>query len=581
MLIMIFLVSISNQFIPTAISETQTEFISLFTESNQESTTENPVITALYKNIIRWRPVNINPKMFEDENIRSQTEILLNLFDDTIFTTFIDNVNTNIIETKSITGTIKNAEYATFCMTTTNDVSYITIQMPQSDQLFIVQYIPESSSYYLMELQLSTFKEREDSNALLIPDENQTIFFNNEESFETITIDIMMLYTPAAKNWANNNGVGIENVISQALAKCQNTLSNSDTNVIFNLAYAAEINYTESGSSTTDINRLRNTNDGYMDEIHNWRTTYGADLVQLFEYVNDVGGLAWQLNNPMGSPQYGFSLVRVQQASTGYSCIHEFGHNMGCDHHKQQTSYPGPGLFDYSAGWRWTGNDQSRYCSVMTYESGQYFPDGQNHIRVAHFSNPQIYHEGIATGDITDGDNARTIREINQVIAAYEQSPAQIDINQSVYDHGFPVRHTSYGDWGGAQSFTPNFGTLTQVKLYLRTYGIPEFDLAVELRQQGVDGSLIDSKIYTPSEIPDEWTWFTIDFNDILIDPNIEYFIVCQPAPAGITNNFGYEWGYAFGNQYDNGVFWFTRDSGDLWRDLPTMYEFNFITYGY
>lgn len=63
--------------------------------------------------------------------------------------------------------------------------------------------------------------------------------------------------------------------------------------------------------------------------------------------------------------------------------------------------------------------------------------------------------------------------------------------------------------------------------------------------------------------------------------PNTDYFIVCPPAPSGITISFGYEWGYAFGNQYDDGAFWFTRDGGGLWRDLPTMYEFCFKTYGY
>jgi len=47
-----------------------------------------------------------------------------------------------------------------------------------------------------------------------------------------------------------------------------------------------------------------------------------------------------------------------------------------------------------------------------------------------------------------------------------------------------------------------------------------------------------------------------------------------------VTSSFGYEWGYAFGDQYPDGAFWFTRDGGVLWRDLPTTYEFAFKTYG-
>jgi hypothetical protein len=74
---------------------------------------------------------------------------------------------------------------------------------------------------------------------------------------------------------------------------------------------------------------------------------------------------------------------------------------------------------------------------------------------------------------------------------------------------------------------------------------------------------------------------FEVNFNDTTVQNDTDYFIVIPPAPSGVTTSFGYEWGYAFGNQYDDGSFWFTRDGGGLWRDLPTMYEFAFRTYGY
>ena len=58
------------------------------------------------------------------------------------------------------------------------------------------------------------------------------------------------------------------------------------------------------------------------------------------------------------------------------------------------------------------------------------------------------------------------------------------------------------------------------------------------------------------------------------------YCIVLPPAPSGVSTSFGYEWGYAFGDPYVDGAFWFTRDGGGLWRDLPDTYEFCFRTYG-
>jgi len=155
-----------------------------------------------------------------------------------------------------------------------------------------------------------------------------------------------------------------------------------------------------------------------------------------------------------------------------------------------------------------------------------------------------------------------------------------LDINQSVQDRGFPIRHALDGDWGGAQNFTPTKSTVTRVQLYLRKFGTPEFDLTVELRTDGPEGTLLDTVVLPAASVPSSWAWVDVDFEDQTLPPGTDCFIVCPPAPSGVTTSFGYEWGYAFGNQYDPGSFWFTRDGGGLWRDLPTMYEMVFKTYG-
>jgi len=157
----------------------------------------------------------------------------------------------------------------------------------------------------------------------------------------------------------------------------------------------------------------------------------------------------------------------------------------------------------------------------------------------------------------------------------------QLDIEQTVQDRGFPIRHAVDGDWAAAQNFTPTLNHVSKVELYLRTFGTPEFDLTVELRQDGPQGTLLDTVTFTPAEVPSTWTWFEIDFEDQFVGVGSDVFVVIPPAPSGVTTSFGYEWGYAFGDQYPDGSFWFTRDGGGLWRDLPTMYEFVFKTYGF
>ena len=181
--------------------------------------------------------------------------------------------------------------------------------------------------------------------------------------------------------------------------------------------------------------------------------------------------------------------------------------------------------------------------------------------------------------NVTDDYNGEKYEVCNQLLVV--EAVETVDVNQTLFDRGFPIRHATDGDWAGAQSFTPTIDTLTRTELILRKFGTPEFNLTVELRTDNPQGSLVDSRIYTPDQVSSSWEMFEFNFNDTTVQNDTDYFIIIPPAPSGVTTSFGYEWGYAFGNQYDDGAFWFTRDGGGLWRDLPTMYEFAFRTYGY
>ena len=155
------------------------------------------------------------------------------------------------------------------------------------------------------------------------------------------------------------------------------------------------------------------------------------------------------------------------------------------------------------------------------------------------------------------------------------------EVNQTVFDRGFPIRHAIDGDWAGAQNFTVQGNIISHVEMYVRVFGTPSFNLTVELRENNPEGTLLDFVTFPSGDIPTSWTWLTVDFDDVSVSSGTDYFIVIPPAPSGVTNSFGYEWGYAFDNQYDDGSFWFTRDGGNLWRDLPDMYEFTFKISGY
>ncbi|MFO7799120.1 reprolysin-like metallopeptidase [Rhodohalobacter sp.] len=253
-------------------------------------------------------------------------------------------------------------------------------------------------------------------------------YMPNKDVNDQAVIDVMIVYTPRAENWALVEG-DIQNVINQSMAVAQNTADNANLGIEFRLVHSARIDYTESSSAGTDLRRLTTSPSfyelgyeytGYMDEVHVWRDEFQADLVAMFIETDEVGGLGWLLSNTEGDPRFGFSLTRVQQA-TSTTHAHEMGHNMGNAHSRLQESNPAGadgGLFSYSTGWRWNGQDNQEYASVMTYNE-----DAQS---VQIFSNPDVFFKDVATGSYTGtgapSDNARSMREIKHIISQYREA---------------------------------------------------------------------------------------------------------------------------------------------------------------
>jgi len=246
------------------------------------------------------------------------------------------------------------------------------------------------------------------------------------------TITLLIVYANGAGTWMAANG-GINNVINQSMTMSQEAMDVSGTEITFDLVHSASVNYNEAGVSSNDILRfLRVKNDGIMDEVHTLRDTHLADVVALFVDEGDTGGLGYLINQPTGDPDFAFNLNRVQQITDTYTLVHEIAHNMGSDHSRNQSASPADangGVFPYSTGWRWIGTNGISYSSVMTYAS---FPiDGVMSTRTPHFSNPNINFQGTPTGTSSGAvqygpaDNARSLREMKDVTAAYRQSTAQ------------------------------------------------------------------------------------------------------------------------------------------------------------
>lgn len=398
----------------------------------------------------RFRKIEISGTLMKYGKIDKGDTVFLNLFNNLEYKGMVDRINLNMNGTFSVRVRIEEYPLGYMIISTTGNRSLATIRIPENKEFLMIKSDPVTLQHYLLDIGDDNIRLLESGPPLIPPDnvpgprrnDFEERWNNNQKRNpgpdDPAVIDVMIVYTPQAEDWADENGGGIDNVVAQTMELSQLSHDNSRTILTLNLVLSSLIDYEGSGSGVTDLNRLTfsenwdpwGREDGppwYMDEVHDWRDEHGADMVAMLSVVSDVGGVAWQLSRVQGYPELAFSLTRVQQAAATYTFAHELGHNMGAHHHRAQNFQPGPGLFNYSAGWRWTGDDDEHYCSVMTYSSGQYFDDGINHRRTSFFSNPDIEHQGVPTGHPVFADNARTIRETKHVIAAYRERIAIVD----------------------------------------------------------------------------------------------------------------------------------------------------------
>ena len=184
----------------------------------------------------------------------------------------------------------------------------------------------------------------------------------------------------------------------------------------------------------------------------------------------------------------------------------------------------------------------------------------------------------IVTLTVTDNDGASD--SSSDTIYIDPSTTEDLDIDQSVYDgRGFSIRNAADGFWSCGQSFKPTVNTITRAEIYIQRMGTPEFDLTVELRKDSSDGELIDTLTFNPEEIDSSMSWLNLDFKDTLVSEDAEYLILVIPPLEEPSTSFGYGFGYANGDVYEDGSFWFTRDGGNLWIDL-NQYECTFRVYG-
>ena len=214
-------------------------------------------------------------------------------------------------------------------------------------------------------------------------------------------VDVLVLWTPkAGENIGDQAQMRL--LADHAVAWANDAYERSGAKVRLNLVGTELVDYVEQGPgctfgvgcrSGTDLDRLENPSDGFMDGAHERRDALGADLVSLLTGDGDVGGIATLAGS--------FSLVVVRSSDGVASTFaHELGHNMGLSHDRYLALDRGRtgGLLPFSYGY--VNNrafepgaaEDDCWVTIMAYGTRCWdggFPTAD---RVPYFSTPDLRH---------------------------------------------------------------------------------------------------------------------------------------------------------------------------------------------
>lgn len=253
---------------------------------------------------------------------------------------------------------------------------------------------------------------------------------------EDRTVDVAVVYTPSARAAAGGTDA-VEAEIDLMIAVTNQAFQDSGVRSRVELVARSETRYSETGVSATDLRRLRDPEDGHMDEVHELRDRVGADLVHLIPFDSDVGGRA-QRPGPFGLSRW-----------PGGSVPHELGHNLGLRHDRYEqtrdTPWGGPLRSDPAYGYvnrpalKARAPRSTQWRTIMSYpvECDDRFT---RCTRVPRFSNPRGRYNGEPTGIPFDAeardaawgvtgpaDAASVIDVTAPLIAAWRDRPVGAD----------------------------------------------------------------------------------------------------------------------------------------------------------
>ncbi len=372
------------------------------------SATDGPVAATLPSTVIRSRAVTVDLSAFADPRGAGAASLTLNLFDGASLTAVRDTV-TQAAGATTWLGHVPGVANSQVTLAVGGGQMYGTISTPAA--LYQVRYAG-AGIHRIVQVDSARYPEEHPPGFEAggpVPNLTGKTVTQPQPNDVTGLIDVLVVWTPAAEAAAGGS-VAMNNLVTLAVAESNTAYANSGIGQRLRLVYKTAVAYTESATFDTDLARITNPSDGYMDNVPTLRNQYGADEVVLLINNTQYCGLAWLMTTP--SPAFesnAYAVVHYGCATGYYSFAHELGHNMGSQHDRANAS--GGGSYPYSFGYQ---DPATTFRTIMAYDCVGGCP------RIQNFSNPAVLYNGLPTGvddaSASSADNAHSLNNTAPIV---------------------------------------------------------------------------------------------------------------------------------------------------------------------
>ncbi len=244
--------------------------------------------------------------------------LVLNLFDDVVFTGMVEHIEPTA-SGHALWGTLDGVELGTMTLVVNGSVVVGTVRTP--DAVYSIR-TAGNGTYVIRQIDESTLPPLGEPLEVTLPSRDASAEVDDFPPDDGSEIDVMVVYTPLAKH-REGGRAAIEALIELFVAETNQAYANSGVIHRIRLVLREEVDYLETGAARIDLDRLRFASDGYMDQIHELRDLYAADLVHIVVGVSDLCGQASGLGF---NESQGFALTAHYCGALTFA--HELGHNM-------------------------------------------------------------------------------------------------------------------------------------------------------------------------------------------------------------------------------------------------------------